>query len=295
MPHRVGDGFLRADAAQMQDIVFRLFLDDIHDVIHHQRANQAAVIINHRGGNQVVLLKLVGNVGLFLDDVEHRLLVIHDVGDLLVAAGPQHPGQRQHALQVKAGINHIDFHEVIGNITRHPHMVNGLPHRPELRHRHKLRLHQTASRIFRVIQGAVQRRTVLLGNLGEDFILLGLVHVLNEIQRVIGIELLDGRGDHVIGQRLHKLVAHRLIELGQRFHVEVAAQGCDQLDAVGLFQMLNKIGQVSRMQLARDGAHQLHIVGGQNALDARQELRRNGAPLITHPHIALLVRHIANP
>ena len=154
-------------------------------------------------------------------------------------------------------------------------MINRLPHGPEFGDCHKFRLHQAASGIFRIFQRPIEHCPVFLGNLREDFFLLGLVHILNEIERVVRIELLDGGRDHIIGQRLHEFITHDLIKLRQGLHIKIPAQRGNKLDAVVLLEMFDEISEVSRMQLARDGANLLGVFGRERCLNARQIIRRN--------------------
>ena len=69
---------LMADAAEMQDLLGRLLLDDVDDVIDRQHADQAPVLVDHGGREQIVLLEAEGDVLLVVVDLEHRLLLIHD-------------------------------------------------------------------------------------------------------------------------------------------------------------------------------------------------------------------------
>ena len=125
--------------------------------------------------------------------------------------------------------------------------------------------------------------------------MLLLFHILNEIERIVGVELLDGRGDHLIGQRFHQRIARILVKLGQRFHIKAAAERGNQLDAVILIEVLNEVGKVRRMQLARRGPNRLLVIIRQGLLNMLEKVGRNRAPLIPYPHIALHVRHLACP
>ena len=55
-----------ADAAEMQDLLRRLLLDDVDDVIDRQHADQPPVLVDHGGGEQIVLLELEGDVLLLV-------------------------------------------------------------------------------------------------------------------------------------------------------------------------------------------------------------------------------------
>ena len=59
--HRRKHIVLFIQARHTQDVVVGLFLNHIHDVIHHDLAQQPAVLVNDGGRNQVTILKLFGD------------------------------------------------------------------------------------------------------------------------------------------------------------------------------------------------------------------------------------------
>ena len=130
-------------------------------------------------------------------------------------------------------------------------IVDGLPHRPERRHGDEIGLHDAAGRVFRIFEAALERDALEMRKLGEDVGLLVLVEVLEQIDGFVGIELLQGLG-HLLGRHvLEHLVAHRLVELGQRRGLEVVAEHGDE-DAARLgTQQLDQVGKVGFMQRQR--------------------------------------------
>ena len=88
---------------------------------------------------------------------------------------------------------------------------------------------QTAGRFLRDIRGARQRDPLdaaeSAARIGR---LLGRLEILEDVDRVVGIEVADALGDVARRQVLEDLDADRLVELGQRGEVEVVAEQADQ-------------------------------------------------------------------
>ena len=105
------------------------------------------------------------------------------------------------------------------------------------------------------------------------------LHVLDEVERVVGVELLDRRGDDRVGQRLHQCVAHRLVEFGQRFDVEAAAQRSDEAHAVILLQRFDHVGEVGGMEIAHQRTDGLGLAAVQGLHDAFDEGRGRSRPI----------------
>ena len=126
------------------------------------------------------------------------------------------------------------------------------PDGPERRHRHEVRLHQTAGGILRIFEVALQRGAIAAAASAPGFPAgHRLGDVLEQVGGIVGLELGDGLGQHLVGQRRRELVAHGLVELGQHLRAEVAPQRLDQLRATGRLQQLDEVGEVARLQ-ARD-------------------------------------------
>ena len=110
------DSLLGADAAQVEDFLRRLLLDHVDDVVDRQHADKAAAVVGHGGGEEIVLLEAEGDVVCSSVTREHRLLVVHDGGDLASRRLAQQPRQRHHADEVEGRIDDIDLDEVVRQV-----------------------------------------------------------------------------------------------------------------------------------------------------------------------------------
>ena len=114
------------------------------------------------------------------------------------------------------------------------------------------------------------------GKLGEDVGLLFLVEVLDDIDGLVGIELLQRLGHLLGGHDLEHLVAHRLVELGQapRASKSVAERGDEDAALLGAEQ-LDQIGEVGLMQRKRQARAALAASPSSSA--AATACRKSGA------------------
>ncbi len=196
----------------------------IHDVGDHQHSDEPPGVVGHGGGNQVVLLELVGHRLLIVGDLEHGVFGFHERGNRRLAPASQNARQLDRADQMKCRIDDVDLHEFVGKSRSGPHVVDCLADRPEGGNRHELRLHQSAGGVFGVLQRPAQRCAVGGRQLGQDLAAVGLVQILNQINGIVRIELVEGRNDDLVRQHSHEIVAHRLIEFRQRSDVETGPQ-----------------------------------------------------------------------
>ena len=121
----------------------------------------------------------------------------------------------------------------LGQVLGLAHVVDDPADRPERRHRHEIRLHETAGGLFRIFQVALERGAVAGRDLRQDLLLVRLLEVLDEIGGVVGLELARRRWASMsLGSAARELVAHRLVELGQHLRIEGRPQRLDQLDAL---------------------------------------------------------------
>ena len=89
---------------------------------------------------------------------------------------------------------------------------------------HHLALHQPAGGILVVLSATLDRDPVDLVERAQDPLLLRRLHVLGEVDDVVGLELLHRLREDVVGQLGDDLVAHPLLELGQHRAVELPPQ-----------------------------------------------------------------------
>ena len=219
-----------ADAAHFQNVFRGFFLDDLDDIVCGDDADQPLIRIDHRRRSQIVALELPRHlflVGLDLDRV--------NVGDSQVfdrdqPLGAQQAIERHRPQQMIGRVDDEDFVKPLGQVVGLLHKVEGLPHRPERRHRDQVGLHDAAGRVLFIFEASLQCRALKQRQLGQDVRLFLLVEVLEQIDGFVGIELLQRFRNLLVRHRLQHLVAHRLVEFRERRSIELGSQCGDQRD-----------------------------------------------------------------
>ena len=84
----------------------------------------------------------------------------------------------------------------------------------------------------------------------EDFGLLLLRQVFEDVGRVVGIEIADALGDGLGRQLFEDFLADRVVDLGERGEVELAAQQFDKARAQVGIERLDQVAGVGLVQLA---------------------------------------------
>ena len=129
-------------------------------------------------------------------------------------------------------------------------MVDGLPDRPRWRHRDELGLHAPAGRVFRIVQAARQRDSLGRRKLLQDFGLLVLRQILQDGDRIVGIELAHAFGDGLGRQLFEDFLADGIVDLGQRREVEVVPHEPDQAGAQLRLERLDQVADIGLVQVA---------------------------------------------
>ncbi len=129
-----------------------------------------------------------------------------------------------------------------------PHEIDRLTNRPEIRNGHRFPPHQSPSGIFRITQPLFIQNPVFRRNRLQDFALVFLVQIFQEIDNVIGIQIPDDVCQHGIGQFIDNILADRFIDIGEDVGIQFIAQRMDDRQAVIRRQAFQQIRQVSGMQ-----------------------------------------------
>ena len=92
----------RRDAAQRLDVLLRLLLDHVDDVVEGDHADQPVALVDHRGGDQIVALEQARHVLLVVGGADRAQLLVDQLRDRHRPLGPQQPVERDRALQSAA-------------------------------------------------------------------------------------------------------------------------------------------------------------------------------------------------
>ena len=245
----VGQLFV-ADAAHAQQILLGLLLDDVDHVVDGQHADQPLVLVDDGGRKKIVLLEFARRLFLVHRGRNGVPRLVHDVLDLDRALGAQDLVEIDGAEQLEGRIDDEDLAEAVRQVLVVAHVVDGLADGPERRHGDELRLHAPPGGFFRIVERTAQPDAFGERQLRQDLVLVLLVEVLQNVDRVVGIEFLHRLRDLRIGQIVDDLEADRLVDLGQRGKVEVLAEEFDQRAALLGQQRLEQIAELRLVQVA---------------------------------------------
>ena len=176
--------------------------------------------------------------------------LMHDVFDLDRALGAQDLVEVDRAEQLEGRIDDEDLAETVGQVLVLAHVVDGLADRPERRHGDELGLHAPAGGLFRIVERAAQPDPLGERQLRQDLVLVLLVEVFQDVDGVVGIELLHRLGDLLVGQIVDDVEADRLVDLGQRGEIEILAEQFDQRAALLGQQRLEQVAELRLVQAA---------------------------------------------
>ena len=100
------------------------------------------------------------------------------------------------------------------------------------------------------MQDALDRAALGRRHLLEDFGLLLLRQVFEDVRRVVGIEVADALGDGLGRQLFEDLLADGILDLGERGEVELAAEQLDEARAQVGIERLDQVAGVGLVQFA---------------------------------------------
>ena len=135
--------------------------------------------------------------------------------------GPQQAVERHRADKPVPGIDDVEFVERVRKILRLPHVIDCLANAPEGRNGDQLALHEAAGGALGVVERALQRGALDRGHVVEDFLLLGIVETLEEVDRIVRLEVPHALGHRLAVEFLQDLAALALVELVEGGEIEV--------------------------------------------------------------------------
>ncbi len=121
-------------------------------------------------------------------------------------------------------VHHEDFPEIRRQVTIVAQIVDHLADRHMFGHRDQIALHQTTGGLLRIGQRAFDRRAIFRLHRIEDGLLIGLLHILDDRDGIVGVEFSGKVRDLLRLQRVEQVVAHIVVQLGQHFRADQIAQ-----------------------------------------------------------------------
>ena len=198
------------------------FVEHRHGVVDGDDTDQPPFFINHRGRDQVVLVKRIGHIALIPhrgDDLERFL---QDIRQPRLAARAHQFAQCHVAHRVQARVDHDDVIELIWQVffLGGAQMVDGLAHRPMLGRHHNLALHQTTGGVFWPVQRLFNGDPVGFLQRVEDGFLLRVFQIFDQVDDIIAVQLTHRLGQNLRRQDGDDFLADRLVEFRQNLAVE---------------------------------------------------------------------------
>ena len=131
-----------------------------------------------------------------------------------------------------ARVDDEDFIEIVRQIFRVAAIIDDLADRPIGRHRDQFALHQPAGRILRERQALEHGGTVRCRDRGQHIAAALLVQGVDQFERVVALELFDGRSDDLGCQGVEHVLEHGAVKIHQHVRVEPGAEKRRQLAPV---------------------------------------------------------------
>ncbi len=253
-------------------------MDDVDDVVVGDHAQQAALVVHHGHGHEVVVAQQVRHLFLVLVE-QHRdqALVAHLVLQLVAGPAEHDVAQRKHAHQPVLLVNDV---RVVGNflvLDLGADLRDGLVGGQALVEDDDLGVHDPA-RGIRVEGHEVADFLGVLGfEAAQQDVAVVLVQFVQHVGRVVGRHLGQDLGGHVGVEVFQQVDAHVLVKLGQGVsgvlggqvaqHAHLAFQRkvlqmVGDVGGVGEFGVLARRGGVAAFLGQHDGPAGVPVVAG---------------------------------
>ena len=130
-----------------------------------------------------------------------------------------------------------------------------------LGHGDRVAPHQPAGGFLGIGERFLDRGAVVGIERAQHGALLLLLHVLDDRDRVVGLELAGDLGDLVRLERVDQLLAHPVVHLGEHVAVEQVGERGGERAAVVAVDQLEQIGDVGRVERLDQRARALGVAG----------------------------------
>ena len=139
--------------------------------------------------------------------------------------------------------------------------VDDLADRPMLGHRDEVALHQAAGGFLGIGERFLDRGAVVGVERAQHGALLVLLDVLDDRDRVVGLELAGDLGDLVRLERVEQLLADLVVHLGEHVAVEDVGERRGERAPVVAVDQLEQVGDVGGMERLDQSARALGVAG----------------------------------
>ena len=146
------------------------------------------------------------------------------------------------------------------------------------------------ARLFGIVERPAQPDPFGERQLRQDLVLVLLVEILQNVDGVVGIELLHRLRDLLVGQIVDDVEADRLVDLGQRGKIEILAEQLDQRAALLGQQRFEQVAEFGLVQAADILLEGQRVAVGDRRADMGKERRTDDAVLAIDVGVGVLGR-----
>ena len=260
------------------------------DVVDRDHADQAPRPVDHRRRNQRIFLEPERDVLLVHVDRDQGLLALHDVGDEAVPRRAQDRRQLAGSDRVVRGADHEHFPEIVGQLLGRAEVIDDLADLPMLGHRANVALHQAAGQFLGIAQRFLDRGAVVGLHRLEHRLLVLVVEVLDQRDRIVGVELAGDVGELLRLHLVEQVLADEVVQFGEHVGADDPGQRLDQPFALVGAGKLDQIGDVGGVERLDQPARGLVIAGLDRVEHLVDEFRAKAVFLVDVMRVAACFR-----
>ena len=173
--------------------------------------------------------------------------------------------QREHAFQAILVIDHIHVVYFVHVLGLHAHLLHALGHTPVLVHDNHFGAHQATGSVVVILQQVDDVAGLLhVVDVRDYVVAVLLVEFLYKVNGIVRVEVFQLLCNILVGHIIEQLLAVVLVKLhkhlGSSLLVEQLVQ---ELSLLGV-KVVEKLGNIGRVQPFEQLASLIHIVGGHN-------------------------------
>jgi len=228
-------------ATEFQEVLFRLLIDHMNNVVHVDHTDQSTVFVNNRCRRQAVLPEQECNFLLihrYLDQANIRFLNLCNADR---PGCPQQSNQRDNVDRLQCRPDNDQQVQVVRQLDIGPHAIDCLSSIPIGSDSRRIAAHKASRTIFQKAQAILQQHSFLHWHDVKDRTLVGFLKVLDKIDGVVAIKFHDDIAKHSIVDGFDDTLAHGLFEMGVRLCIKLRAETVDQYIPLSIGSLLQKI------------------------------------------------------